>query len=242
MKTLWKSTWRYRRDLQNVLSYGLGAPKSCQLMYCRPNDVLHHSTYVDLLLPDHCATIPKRFAKHPNVLKEKMMQVVAAGDWDQHHMPFSDVQIYKLTFEKLATGQSWEEVGEFARMEELIRIKGGSDGCKNRADIEQRYARMDALVEDIRRERQLKTRKELGDVRFREMGGINIAIGRDGTFIKLQGGTHRLAIAAYFDLPAVPVCLHIVHKECVLNGRFKELMTLSKKYASDIETERSAKR
>lgn len=236
MKKLWKSTWRYRRDLRNMLKYGLGAPKSCQLMYCRPSDITRHSTFVDMILPERSATIPERFAKHPDSLRPKMWDVIAGGDWDTYTMPIDDVLPYRLTLEKLSTGQSWEEVGEFARMEDLIRVKGGSDGCKNRQDVERRYARMDDMVNDIKQSRRLQTRKERGEASFRELGGINMAIDRDGSLIKLQGGTHRLAIAAHFELPAVPVCIRIVHENCVQSGKFKALMEQSSRLAAETKT------
>lgn len=227
IENLWKYNWVYRRDLINRFIYGLHCPLGYQQMYCAPKDIRQHSTIVRHILPDHCATIPARLAKQSKELKKKTVRVIADGDWDTHHMPISEILPYRITLEKLASGQSWEAVGEYKRMEALIKIKGVNDQCRNRSDLDQRYAQMDVLAEYVRDNRRLKTRKELGGSYFREMGGINICIGRDGSLIKLQGGTHRLAIAAYFDIPAVPVCVRLVHDKCVRSGQFRELMRQS---------------
>jgi len=141
--------------------------------------------------------------------------------------PIKDTLPFKLALEKLSSGKSWEDVGEYNRLREIIKILGSCDHCKTQDDIDARYAKMDVMIEEVHAQGKLKTRQEFGHVLFRELGGINVGIGRDGTFIKLQGGTHRLAVAVHFDLPVLPICLRIVHEDYVRSGHFKTVLRKS---------------
>jgi hypothetical protein len=112
-----------------------------------------------------------------------MMGVVASGDGTST-MPLADV--FYLISSRLKNWQalaSLGRLGEFARMETLIRIRGDSDGCRNRQDLEHRYACMDKMVSDLQHQRRLQTPKERGESAFRGTGWFNIAIDRDGAVI-----------------------------------------------------------
>jgi hypothetical protein len=113
-------------------------------------------------------------------------------------------------------------------MLEIIEIKGEADGCKSIDDLDRRYDRLDMLAREVELHRRLKTRKELGVASFREKGGINVALGRSGEVIKLEGGSHRLAIATHFRLPVVPVCVRLVHEDFVKSGGFRKLLAASR--------------
>jgi hypothetical protein len=223
-----------RRDIRNRLRYGVDAPKAYQLMYCRPRDIRYHSAYVSSSLPDDCATVVRAMARDLRELRHHLLSVVADGDWDLPRVPLANVPPFRITMEKLASGLSWEEGGEYDRMRAIIAVQGWCDGCETTEDLDHRYRLMDAMISHIEVHRQLKTQRELPEYRFREMGGINVCIDRHGEIIKLEEGTHRLAVACHFDLPAVPVCVRLVHVDCVRSGRFRELMAESRRLEASL--------
>lgn len=224
----------YRRDILNQFNYGLDAPKAFQLLYCRPRDIRHHSAYVASSLPDYCCTVPQDVACNAYELGPALLAVVADGDWDIPRVPLSGVLPFRITMEKLAGGLTWEDAGEYERMRAIIAVNGECDGCTTTEDLDQRYRQMDAMVTHVRAYRQLKTRRELQKYQFREKGGINVCIDRKGEIVKLEGGTHRLAVACHFELSAIPVCVRLVHADCVRSGRFRALVTESRRLQADL--------
>ena len=226
--------WAYplSPDLRNILRYGRGCHRMEQLLYCDPRGITLHVRHVSTVLPDACATVPPALAFPSRTLWERCVDGVAAGDWDLKTVPLAEVLPYRLTRDKLAGDLSWQACGEYARMQQIIAILGVSDGCRTPAELDARYAALDRLIEDVRKTRRLKSQRELNPVAFRERHGINVAIGRHGDIIKLEGGTHRLAIAHHFGLHVIPVCVRIVHPDALRNGSFKRLSDASGQLAT----------
>jgi len=112
-------------------------------------------------------------------------------------------------------GLSWEQTGEIERMERAIRAKGPIKGCRSRADILRRCARLDEIFQTVEREKRLRTQAEAEPGTFREVGGIGMHIGPGGVPIRAANGRHRFAMARILGLPPIPVRIALVHPDAL---------------------------
>ncbi len=108
-------------------------------------------------------------------------------------------------------GLAWEESGEVQRMEEAIRHKGPIKGCRTRADILARCARLDEIFATIQREGRVRPQAELEPGVFREAGGIGVHLGPGGVPVRAANGRHRFAMARILGLRSIPVRIGLVH-------------------------------
>jgi hypothetical protein len=214
------------RDTLNRLRYGPHSPRQFQLLYCDPADIAHCLTFDDPL-PDALSLVPAACLRDWRALRPIQRRVVAGGDWDLARIPIAENRTVARTHAHLKTGASWRAVGEIDRTLAVLRLKGQVAGCHSPADVARRYNALDALIADVRRSRRLKERREIDPRAFRELGGIRICVARDGRLLKSGQGLHRLAIAQFFALPAIPVCLEAVHEDCLTNGRFAAILRRS---------------
>lgn len=147
---------------------------------------------------------------------------VELGPWpvaDQR--PIEDDSILQTSIAHWVHGVPWEETGEVERMERAIRRKGPMKGCRTRQDILDRCARLDAIFEAIRREGRVRPHGEVEPRNFRELGGIGMHIGVDGTPVRSANGRHRFAMARILEIPRIPVRVGLVHHTAL--GRYPDL-------------------
>jgi hypothetical protein len=112
--------------------------------------------------------------------------------------------------EHWATGASWEAVGATAYLVDHAAELEARDGYRA-DDVGERFRRLDALFEMVRREGRLRSRKELPGPSFRELRGVYVHVAADGTPVFGGGGCHRLAAARVLALPEIPVQLGAIH-------------------------------
>lgn len=137
---------------------------------------------------------------------------VVLGTWptaDQR--PIDDDLILQSSIARWVHGLPWEETGEVERMERAIRRKGPIKGCRTRQEILDRCAQLDGIFEMIREEGRLRPHGELEPGTFRELGGIGMHIGVDGTPVRSANGRHRFAMARILRIPRIPVRVGLVH-------------------------------
>jgi len=92
-----------------------------------------------------------------------------------------------------------DEVEAFRNTEKLIGLIDtlSSDGYKSQYEL--------GLIDDTR---------QLGPFLI-PRNEIVVGMGRDGNFIRLKGGRHRLAIAQQTGIKSIPAILSIIHKKAV---------------------------
>jgi hypothetical protein len=129
--------------------------------------------------------------------------------------PFEEHVHVRFALAHWQDGVPWEETGAYEYMLERIRVRGQQDGCRDLADVERRYERLDELFETARREGRLRTRPELDSAAREEDGGILMHIGPDGQPAIGDGGKHRLTIAKLLGLPVVPTRIGYVHRDAL---------------------------
>jgi hypothetical protein len=214
-----RPSWLYRArlvlraaawDLAALRAYGAGAPLKYQLLYVDPKAVA-----LRLDFPDCAGGRRDAVAafKHGG-------PAVRRGDWDLHTRPLDEAgSINARVRRRIVEGLDWEAVGETRRMRRVLRAALAPE-AEREAGLAARLRALDALIDHVRAGGEILPRRALARLRFRELGGVEVAIDRRGRFLRLGDGNHRLAIAQHCGLPRVPVCLVAVHEACVTSGTF----------------------
>ena len=130
---------------------------------------------------------------------------------DGRRRPIDDDPILRASAARWLHGLPWEETGEIERMEQAIREKGPIKGCRTRADILARCARLDEIFATIQREARVRPQAEVEPSAFREVGGIGLHIGPGGIPVRAANGRHRFAMARILALRSIPVRVALVH-------------------------------
>lgn len=133
---------------------------------------------------------------------------VVDGDWDQRAMPLSASNAWRVMQSIHESRGEWRQSEALPRMLERVcrGYRGGRDYPMQSEHDVIRY---------------FETRAELWR-RCREEGiladwssPIRFAIGRDGRYLKLRDGTHRLACAYLLDLEQVPGIIWQIHPDAL---------------------------
>jgi hypothetical protein len=212
-----------RWDLAARLKHGTGAPRKFQRLWVDPRAIA-------LRLEFPGTGRGGRMARGAalGVLRRRKPAILD-GDWDLASAPLGQAgSVNAMVQRRLATGLSWEEVGEVRRTRRLLGGRAGSE-ADLAALVAARYRDLDALIEHVRGGGEILPQTSLRRMAFREMGGIEFAIDRHGQFLRVGEGNHRLAIAQHFGLPRIPACLLAVHAECVASGRFRAILVDSER-------------
>ncbi|MFD0980807.1 hypothetical protein [Tropicimonas aquimaris] len=197
------------RDMKNRLVLGAEAPLSDECIYIDPQQVTH------AYIANGTSEAPRFRRRHSGLVRD--------GDWDRSVKLVGDGVKERAVKDHFLNNVCWEETGIIDYLMSDVHRKGSADGFSTVEEIKARYARMDALFEDIRRSGRMKTRAELDSYLRREHGGVYVHIARDGTPLKAGGGTHRLIIAKLLGLRRMPAHLGVIHAEAVRNGLMKDL-------------------
>ena len=148
---------------------------------------------------------------------------VIAGDWDRTRRPVDANPIAAAAIRHFVHGETWEESGALAihleRLETLGATGRDVDGCFTPDDVHERLRRLDALYEQVRKERRLRLRRECSDHTIREHGGVYVHIARDGRPVFGSRGVHRLVIAQAVGLPRIPAHLGVLHPDALASWR-----------------------
>jgi hypothetical protein len=140
--------------------------------------------------------------------KWESVGLIQSGDWDRRASPITEMPKYRAVKKHFRDGLSWKETGIFDYLLKRIRDSENDsvDNCTNRAELVDRYERIDELYENIRREGYREDRHSSTDY-------IAAHIARDGKFLFAGSGCHRLAIARLLDLDEIPVWIRVRHAE-----------------------------
>ncbi|MBT7901588.1 MAG: hypothetical protein HN601_11675, partial [Candidatus Marinimicrobia bacterium] len=170
--------------------------KPYQLLWVNPKEILMGRCKVD----KHCT----------QYLKDRFIQ---DGEWDQDLVNPLEHSIVKTAFNVSNGKTNWKLSGEYSRMNDLISSYNYFDNCNSIDDVEKRYNELDKILSEVKSEKNIKCRKNLRRFNFRELGGMEVAVGRNGEIIKIGDGQHRLGIALAFGIEEVPVSIILVHKK-----------------------------
>lgn len=194
----------FGRDFNNIIRYGFSAPRHSQLFYLDPQEVRQ--------------TINAKKWHRNDTGK------IVDGDWDLCVNNIDDVKKIKMVKERLLKDMTWEEVGVYKHMQELLEKHSCFDDCKSLDDVFIRYERIDKMIENLRSGGDYVKRSDISRGNFRESGGVFIHIGRNGEYIFGRSGCHRLAIAQSLGIKKIPAQVGVVHKIAVENGFWRKIL------------------
>jgi hypothetical protein len=187
----------YYQDLRNKIIYGVDAPIRAERIWINPADI-------DMAL----------IGLYSWVYSGRVVNT-----WPPNNIqpiPIMNLEKLRCCVDHFTNGVAWEDTGIYEHMtRKMIEWGGSYDGCTNQEDVISRYERMDALFDQIKRERRIRTRKEINPRNFRESGGIYVHIGPSGKLFFGAEGCHRFAIARILELPVVPAQIGCVY-ECAI--------------------------
>lgn len=191
------------RDLYNLFRYGLGAPRYAQTFYLDPGKIKLAVVW-----------------QEPGRLDTGK---VLGGDWDYAVRNLDEVKKITMTKLHIIENKSWEEVGAYELMAELLAQHGSYDDCVNVQDVIARYEKLDGLIKGLHAGDGFLQMSRINRYNYRESGGVYVHVGRNGDYIFGLGGCHRLAIAQALGVREIPVQVGMVHELAVLNGYWRNV-------------------
>ncbi len=182
------------RDTYNRIAYGPEAPLYSERIWVNPQEC-----------PDCLVGLGDRYSA----------RVILSG-WPPPGgklKKIEDLEKIRFCHNHWVKGLPWEETGVFNVLEQEIKRHPRScfDDCRNRVEIKRRYDQLDALFEEIKRERAVKKQKEVDPWAFREKEGVYFHLGPGGCLFFGGGGCHRFAIALVLGLTRIPAKIGCVH-------------------------------
>lgn len=140
---------------------------------------------------------------------------VEDGTWDLKSKPLTDFPKYNAVVMRYEEGMDWSETGIYQHLLSEIEQRGMKDGCRNIADLKERYLDIDALYQNMK----------LNGYDLSHHGGpppwwgsykddyIGVHIGRRGELIYANSGWHRLSISKVLEINTIPVWIRTRHKK-----------------------------
>ena len=142
---------------------------------------------------------------------------VIGGSWDLKSTAFHEDRDFKLVKDLFEYGDKYQECSSYLRNIEEINTGRGLKGFSGKVmltidDVRETFEYYLELFRVI----QYEGYKNSPDT-HESRDNIGVAIGRNGNYLHFRTGHHRLAISKILDLEWVPVTVHAVHEEWVLN-------------------------
>lgn len=182
-------------DSKNYYKYGKKAPKYGELIFLNPDDVVKRISARDIEYKYHSAMV--------------------VDSWNnEKELYIAEEEKTKAIYRRYVSNCSWEESGYVDILLDDIK-KGLCTDLNNKEQIIRRCEGLDKLFEEIKRDRIIKSRKEINRFNYREIGGIEISISNNGELIKTHGGNHRLILAKIFNMEIIPAVIGLVHEDAL---------------------------
>lgn len=187
----------WRQDIHNVAHYGIAAPRFAERIWVDPMQLKSA-----LVLP-------------PGVRRHHASGLVMDTS-ELQEVPLFGSRQFDSSIEHWCRGVPWEETADYLAVMEGVRRGERRADCNTEKDVLLRYQRLDALIETVREEGRLRTRPELEKHAFREYGGVQVCVGKQGRLLLLQhSGYHRFAIAWILNLPLMPAQIGLVDPDAI---------------------------
>ena len=205
-----------------LFSLGAAATWPIRALYRHPRPARYQQLYVRTTELVRAGKLVQRPPKVRGI-QDLLGKVVAPGDWDLRSTN-REMTWKTKTLLGLMAGLGPEQSGYMARMEALIARDGVNHGCTDAAAAMRRARELESMIEQLRQDRRLKERSEIDPWAFRERGGIEVTIGRDGTVYRSGDGGHRGFFVEVLGIEAIPVAVTAIHPDAIRNGSFRRLL------------------
>ena len=192
--------FKYLRDMYNRSVYGSDSPLYAERLWIDPRDVI---------AVDHDRIMELGWGYYSS---GKVIQNWPFNDGD--YRSIWELPKVSQCIKRFNHNMSWEETGAYDHYRDFRNKK---DGIRKYTDEEilSRHREFDAIYEQVKEEKRLRTISELESNYFREEGGILIHIGPKGELVFSETGSHRLAFALILEIPMIPVQIGVVHKNAI---------------------------
>ncbi|SES31903.1 hypothetical protein SAMN04490244_11090 [Tranquillimonas rosea] len=177
-----------RRDRAAALTHGVEGPRYCERIWVRLDEVREESL--------------TRGAK---------TAVVMGGDWYKNARPLTDNPKIAYCLRHWRDGLTWDETGAIDYTMGQISDNVVYDHLTTKAQVLRRFATLDRIFEQVRRENRIRPVREYRFLRYREQGGLMFHIGPDGRPMFAGGGHHRVGMALALGLREVPAMVLLAH-------------------------------
>lgn len=188
-------------------------PRRYELLFAHPSSL------------EHFVTLRQQIAA---VDVHSKLPWVLGDEWEFKRQPLSKDEKYIALRKRFIDGKSWEESGIYEHLMRGLKQRqrvaasrgavGKFDGLSSKKDYVERYKKIDALFEQVKREGRLRTNWEVTPGPLAQRNAVRVKLDKNGEFIFCGLGFHRLAIAKALQLPSIPVALSIAHKDAIQNG------------------------
>lgn len=196
LKKLSKFNYFYY-DIINKYKYGPDAPIFAERIWINPADCM--------------MAIDKSIEKWGRGMSGRVIE----SPWPQQICPIMEVEKIRACFEHWVDDVPWEDTCRFKTIKATIASNEAADGRWNMKDIFNRYEKIEAIFNQVRKENRIRTRRELDPNSFRELGGICIHIGPEGELFFGNRGSHRFAMSLILKLPLIPAQIGCVHVRAI---------------------------
>lgn len=203
------------RSLENYCRYGPGYPRAME-----PLEVPARSVRRAISNPMEVCAVgdgAKAWRSYRKALGSRG-RVVGTDDFaDFVVVPLERLVKYRCCVAHWRDGVGWEQTGIFDHMLRKIEEAGPQSGCVTVDDLRRRYARLDRIFDQVKRDGRLRHAHELdGPVAEGIVWhGIELHVGPEGEPIFGDSGTHRLAMAHVLGLRRIPALLGFVHESAL---------------------------
>jgi hypothetical protein len=136
---------------------------------------------------------------------------VVAGDWDQDIKPLLKISKVAYSVKKWTTDSTWEQVGAYDYMMQMISKYGEYDGCFTLEDVSKRYQNLDRVFKIVSDQNRISPTSEYRVGGFGEVGGMMFHVASNGAPLFGLAGHHRLAMAIALKISYVPAVIGVVH-------------------------------
>ena len=182
------------RDLKNY-RFGIRAPKYAELIWIDPKAVQNVVS----------------FDKNKLIRQWVSASIIDFETLVTRQESFHETRQYQACQERFVLEKEWSDTLDYRDNLQQISVRGKCAGCRNKAELDQRYLVIDQIFISASKSRKLLTQKQLKPLSLREYNGIMISIDKDQCLFLTSGeGFHRLAIAQLLNLPFIPAQLGAV--------------------------------
>ncbi len=182
-------------DLKKIIRYGKLAPLYAERIWINPKDVVG------------CLYLGSNFSAC-------LIDDLIVGNTDKIVQPVTRDERIRSCLLHWQEGWSWKSTEDYKSKLKILNDTGRvwDEECQCVEDLNRKFAQLDRIFQQVKREGRLKTRKEIKTFSFRERGTFRINIGPDGELLLGGGGYHRFAIAYILNIELVPAQIGAVDK------------------------------
>ncbi len=175
-------------DWRNRLNYGMDSPVFAETIYIDPRKVK------GILIPR---------------AKNLSSTVVSQFPPTENHtiIPIRSHGKISCCLEQWERGIRWSQTNYLSKQLEGRRKPNGNSAEKQ--DLH--WSKYDKLLENLKRDGRLKSRREMNRWNFRENSGVMIHIAEDGSLYQGDSGNRRFAAALFAGLTEIPAQVGCVH-------------------------------